>query len=709
MFSFLNAAILYALPVIAIPLLIHLFTRQKLKKIYFSSLEFLKEMRKEKIRRVKIKQILLIIIRTLIILMIIFAFTRPTLKAHRNLGSEGGSARSSIVIILDNSLSMARTIKGVPCFDLAKKRAFELVNILHPGDEVFIIYPLNSGEERIIGPKYSFESIKQTIHETKLSYHATDIIDALHLAQETLSGASNINREIYLISDLQANAFTLRAEQSDFTLSSGLRLFVLPLETASSQNFAVQEISLLNQIIEKGKTAELNVKVTNFSDSEISNKLVQLFLQGKRSARKTISLKAKASQIVNFKFTPDQTGFQQGSVLLEEDALGRDNRRFFSFFVPPEINILLVGKQLHDTQYFQWALSPTEKFSATFKPHAVRAEQLSQTMLAKYHVIILSNIPRLRPDLQEKLVEYVRQGGGLIVTLGSDVDLREYNAHFNNRLNLPPFTESVGRIGTKDAFVSLGKIDFSHPVFHNLFDQQEKHIDSPKFYFLFKVAKATHTASIISYNNNYPFLLETQVGRGRVFLFTSAVDPGWSDWALKGIFAPLVNRCVSYLAGASQLQADELLVGEEIQFSGPQEKQNWDMKIQTPDNRSVKLRPTIKRNNVEIRFQHTEFPGIYQLYNHTDLIAQWAINVDPEESDVQALATGEIAQMEGQGTIFIIKKSDDLAAVVSSSRHGKELWKWCLLVALGLIILEMLLFRESSNPEILESSPSFEA
>jgi len=206
MISFLNSIILYALPTIAIPILIHLFTKQKLKKIPFSSLEFLKEMRQEKIRWVKIKQILLIIIRTLIILMLVLAFARPALKEAPLLGEKGATARSSIAIILDNSLSMARTVKGMPVFDLAKKRAFELVDI--PGDEVYLLYPLSPGGIKIFGPKYNFESIKQTIQSASLSYYATDLVAAVQAAQKTLQGSSNINREIYLISDLQATGFT---------------------------------------------------------------------------------------------------------------------------------------------------------------------------------------------------------------------------------------------------------------------------------------------------------------------------------------------------------------------------------------------------------------------------------------------------------------------------------------------------------------------
>jgi hypothetical protein len=77
---FLNPAILFGLLAASIPVLIHLLNLRKLKKIEFSTLAFLKELQKNKIRKVKIKQWLLLALRVLVILFLVTAFARPTLK-----------------------------------------------------------------------------------------------------------------------------------------------------------------------------------------------------------------------------------------------------------------------------------------------------------------------------------------------------------------------------------------------------------------------------------------------------------------------------------------------------------------------------------------------------------------------------------------------------------------------------------------------------
>jgi len=116
MLTFLNSAILFGLAAIAIPILIHLFTRQKTKTIFFSSLKFLKELQKQKIRRLKIRQILLLILRTLLILILIFAFARPTLRSSGSSSLEAG-AQLTVVIIFDNTLSMGREFEGQKLLD----------------------------------------------------------------------------------------------------------------------------------------------------------------------------------------------------------------------------------------------------------------------------------------------------------------------------------------------------------------------------------------------------------------------------------------------------------------------------------------------------------------------------------------------------------------------------------------------------------------
>ncbi|MCI0514589.1 BatA domain-containing protein [candidate division KSB1 bacterium] len=704
MLTFLNQVILYALPAIAIPLLIHLFTKQKLKKIPFSSLEFLKEMRKETIRRLKLKQILLIILRTLIILLLILAFARPALKQNLALGKLSGSGRATIAIILDNSLSMSLTIQGTPAFDYAKNRAYDIVNLLKPGDEVYLIAPLSPGRVRVIGPKYNFESIRQTIQATPLSWYGTDLPGAIQTAQKLLLAANNFNREIYLISDLQASGFHPQKAPYLPLLQPGIRLFLAPIQAEQSRNISVARVELINQILEQGKPAEVVASIRNHGNAPVANTLIQLFIGGKRVNQTTLTLQPAQTQQVSFKFTPDQVGFQSGYLSLEADDLARDNRRYFAFYVPEQIRVLLVGNRLQDVNYFNWALNPRADSALSLKSTSVRGDQLTTVDFNAYHVVVLSNVPGLPAAVLTRLVTYVKNGGGLLMALGSEVNIRDYNTHVNSLFNLPHFTDPVGRLDSREAFLSFGKIDFSHPIFQTVFEAATKQIDSPQFYFSFKVAALNQAEAIISYNNQYPFLIESRVGRGRVLLFTSATDPNWSDWTVKGIFAPLINRSVNYLTGTSNLPDQELIVGNEIQYTSSQVTNILELELEKPDQRRIRVRPEVKGGNLVVQFSEVDMHGVYQLRHQATVLGQWAANVEPMESVLTPVADDTLQKVLGANNYREIKPHSNLTKTVNAARYGKELWQILVLLAFILLIIEMWLYRQKTNPASHEMS-----
>jgi hypothetical protein len=102
--SFLNLAFLWGLVAAAIPVIIHLFTRRRPKEIPFPSLEFLSEVNQSEIRRLRIKQWLLLLLRTLAIAALALAMARPALKG--TAGPRGGAA-TTVVVLVDRSGSMS--------------------------------------------------------------------------------------------------------------------------------------------------------------------------------------------------------------------------------------------------------------------------------------------------------------------------------------------------------------------------------------------------------------------------------------------------------------------------------------------------------------------------------------------------------------------------------------------------------------------------
>ncbi|MBN1350680.1 BatA domain-containing protein [candidate division KSB1 bacterium] len=695
--TFLNTFLLFGLAAAILPILIHLFTRQKLKKIKFSSLEFLKAMQREKIRRVKLRQIFLLILRTLIILFLVLTFARPALRGSMS-SMVTSNAKTSIAIILDNSLSMSRENQDSQLFDLARQEALKVIDAINPGDEVYILQAGNPGTATLIGPKYTPEAIKRLIQNMTLSYHSTHFLDALLVAQTVLLESKNINREIYLIGDLQQTGFRMLNETSPLLLEPNIRCYVIPLIEQAESNLGIETVRLANQIFEKGKTAQIDALIRNYGKTKALNKLVQLFIDGRRSAQTLINLQAGEVQKISFSFVPENTGHQSGYLLLEEDELSRDNQRFFSFYVPPEINVLLVGGRETDLNNLKTALNPAHEKISTIATFTCLSDEILAQRLSRFHTLILSNVPKLDGAALQNVYDFVQSGGGLILFLGSDVDARLYNDSFFKRFELPTLTEPVGTIGNKGSFISFGKVDFSHPIFRNIFEREQKQIDSPQFYFSFKTRQNKTIEPIIGYDNDYPCLYEARSGKGKMLVFTTSLDYAWSNLALKGIFVPLMHRSVAYLAGSAEVASEELLVGEEISHSSVDVEGQWQLEMKLPDESISRIRPIIQKEKILVQFSGTELPGVYELLNRSEKIGQWAVNVDPNESNTESLGSDELHELLGKENVMIIGNTANLAKTLEELRFGQELWKVTLALVLIFLIVEMLLYREKISP-----------
>ncbi|MGD9857587.1 MAG: BatA domain-containing protein, partial [Planctomycetaceae bacterium] len=79
--SLLHPAILYGLGLAAIPVILHLLLRQKPRKLLFPALRLIQNRRKQNVRRMRIRHLLLLLLRVAVIAAIVIAIARPSVPA----------------------------------------------------------------------------------------------------------------------------------------------------------------------------------------------------------------------------------------------------------------------------------------------------------------------------------------------------------------------------------------------------------------------------------------------------------------------------------------------------------------------------------------------------------------------------------------------------------------------------------------------------
>lgn len=198
--TFLNPAVLFGLLAASIPIIIHLLNLRKLKKIDFSTLQFLKELQKNKIRKIKIKQWLLLALRVLIILAIVTAFARPTIVGV-SIGGTTSAAKTTAVFILDDTFSMSVVDQNGSYFNQAKEAIKNILTQFEEGDEFGLVLVSHQPDE--IEMTSNLNKFVQEVDATNISYASGKLNNSIIKAAELIGEAKNFNKEIYVLTDFQ--------------------------------------------------------------------------------------------------------------------------------------------------------------------------------------------------------------------------------------------------------------------------------------------------------------------------------------------------------------------------------------------------------------------------------------------------------------------------------------------------------------------------
>jgi len=683
--SFLNPLILFGLAAATLPILIHLLARTKSKTIRFSTLEFLKKLEHDQIRRIRLRQLLLLILRTLIVIFIVLAFARPTLKG--NAAAMRSNAGSSMAIILDNSLSMQRPHNGQSLYTKAQKHAGALAELMRPGDESFLI---SAADTSLIISKRAFHEpsvLLREINELPMSYRRTNFNAALNMAFTLLASSQNLNKEIYLLSDMQRNGFA----QDSLAVAQNQRLFLWPLEAGETANLSILKARLSSTILQRGAVAEAVVTVRNTGDAAFDNALIQFWVNERRAAQTTLQLNPGETVTKVFRFVLENSGFSFARFQLEDDDLLEDNTALVTFYVPEKIAVGLIGE---DSDLFHLTLAATtEQNEANFQMQRIPLAGFNAASLNDFNLLVFSNVSQYSRNLGEKLKIFVENGGGLFFVLGDKVDIRSFNANIASALHLPQVVDVVGFPDGRGALL-LEKYDISHPLFTGVFQSSSAEFTKPKFRFAVKVLMTDNIHSIMQYSNGDPFLFERPLGQGRIIVMTSGFGERLTDLSRRTIFAPLMSRILAYGGSGNVTGNTALHIGDEIRFHLQAEEVNRTLEMKRPDGDYDRLKPVMTPTGPWIYYALTNLPGIYELIVDGIIRSKWTVKIDAKEFEATPMP---IKELQNSAAATVLHDNMDLDKSIAAARHGKELWRYFAIAAFLLLIAEMLIYREKGE------------
>ncbi len=691
MFNFLNPTILFASLAALIPLIIHLFSRRRVKVVEFSSLKHLRSMQKRQVRRLKIRQLLLLLLRMLIILAVVLAFARPTTEG----GYVGSHASVSAVIVIDNSSSMDRYVADGNLFELARERTAQLLQTFGESDEIALI-PLTAATDGAVESSVGFGSAataQETLSRLKTGAAVANLDQALNHAWELLDRTVNVNKELYIISDRQRRLLPEQAKSRD----SLANVYFVDLPIEASENLGLTDIGFGGELLLPGHEFELSATVMNYSGTDRSDVIASLYLDGNRVAQTDVSVSAGQKTIVRFNRSVASGGFHSGYVELSDDRYLPDNRYYFSFHIPESFSVLVIGEDAA-ARFISMALSPDPELNQYWNVKEATPDDMAQVNIWEYDVIVLAGAPALAPAYVERLKLYVQQGRSVFVTYGSQTTVDHFNENFAELTGVT-YTDGIDSNPSRAGYYTLEAADLRHPIF-SVFNFEDQKPPAIKFYTLPKLTLTGQAQAIAGFSGGRPALVENPYGRGKALTFTGPLLPQYTELVSSALFVPLVSRTVEYLAADLSSYEVELYCSDNITRSLASGRDaSGVLELSTPDGTVYDLAAQEDQGTMVLQPRPTDQPGIYRVTSSGREIDRFAVNINPAEGELAAVDIDEMAQAFGMPWSAMLESNLAIDAAVAQLRFGRELWQLFLWLAVILLALEMLLSRGQQTEE----------
>ncbi|WP_428329553.1 BatA domain-containing protein [Mucilaginibacter sp.] len=669
---FLYPAFLFALLTLAIPILVHLFNFRRYQKVFFSNVQFLREVQEQQSSRKNLKERLILASRLLALAFLVFAFAKPYIPGQ-NAANSG--KQQSVSIFVDNSYSMQTLNREGTLLDEAKRRAKEIAAAYTINGRFQLLTQDFEGKHQRLLSRDEFNDAVDAVQISAQSRTLQQIISRQQSLLNMQKGSSN---SAYIISDFQKNMDSPQPVKAD----TGISINLIQLKANTLPNVAVDSVSLLSAIHRPGESEKLVIRIHNYADQKADKIPLKLLINWQQKALGSYTVNARAVQYDTLTFSGLQAGWQRAEITLQDNPVTFDNQFYFTFNVKQQMPVLLLDGGIPNP-YLKAVFAADPFFAAKRVPDG----NVDYAALSSYPIIILSDINAISTGLSQQLKTYVNKGGMLVVFPAADADLNTYQALLKP-LNAP-WPE---KLLTGD--IKVTGINLQSSVFKNIFENFPQNPDLPlvKKYYQFSTSANNHTENLMTLPGNKPFWAGYTSGKGKVYVAAVALNEDFSNLPRHALFVPIMFR-IALLSGHDAPLFYTLGKDETIETSSIQTNEKQLLKLVKgsqsiiPDTRQQEGSTLLY---ISDQLQQT---GIYELKKQDSTVAAIAFNDNRSESDLTYLTSAQLTKTIPQAKAVLEGGKASLQAAITETNFGVQLWKLCIILALIFLGAEILLVR----------------
>ncbi|MEJ7616407.1 MAG: VWA domain-containing protein [Pyrinomonadaceae bacterium] len=686
--SFLTPLFLLGAAALAAPFLVHLVRRTRARRVEFPALMFVRQVPQRSVRRQKLHNLLLLLLRSLGLLLIVLAFTRPFFSGS-NAADASGQRRAS-VILLDTSLSMRYGDR----FEAAKKQALAIIDSARADEQLALI---GFGQSYEIVNRFGADrgAIKSALAALKTSDGATDYVQAVKGAEALLKaqGEGGFQR-IFLISDLQATNW--QDKNSSFRLPEDLRPRGFGRGAECGIESCSHQCQCARRRLRRKVPGGAHRTINNFSETARDRVEVTFQINDQTVDRREINLGARDQAVLEFTGFNLAAGANRCAISVSADDFTPDDSFYFTVRREEPVGALVMETAVRGTSeslFLSQALTTGE--GLPFAISVKSAGSVDPERVGNYGLIILNDVGTLNGRLIAALRGYLMSGGKLMVGVGPHTEAEDFNNAFADIA--PAKLVGAAKRSRQDA-IALGDVQLNHPIFQIFRDGGQ--LAPLKVFGYHRTEPRPNSEVIARYADGSPAIIEGTVNSaGKFLLYTSTFDASWSDLPLTRLYLPLVQQMARHLSERQEkswhllgetFTAQPSIVGGKSELPA----------VDAPGGERLTERALTAKGDLLVSARE---PGFYRL-RYTPAPHYAAANIDRLESDFSKLDLDEFTnsfRASGVGGRELAPGAEKPQLSDAEVEAKQKVWWPLLAAALMLFIAEAILARKTKMARMI--------
>jgi hypothetical protein len=671
--QFLYPSFLWALLALAIPIIIHLFYFRRFKKIYFTNVKFLKEIKEETSSRNKLKNLLILAMRCLAVGALVFAFAQPFIPKIASVKK----GEKEVSIYIDNSFSMKAEKENIPLIDLAKDRARKIVNAYSLEDRFQILTNDFEGRHQRLVSK---DEALSYIDELKTSPSVQPVTKIIARQKQIMRGDNRIS---FILSDFQKSMMDL----GPWT-DSLLELNLIPIQHSIQKNVSIDSVWFVAPTPILNQNNLLVVKFTNHSDDPVEDVKANLSKDGQEKPIGLLNIDARSSVIDTVPIAILKPGVHEAEIKINDFPVQFDDKFYFSFVVKETVKVLSINQG-----------APDKYLGAMFKGinyFTLDNQNLGQIQFQKfkeYDLILLNDLRSITSGLSNEINTYLQQGGKVLVLPPSDADISSYNNFFSaaNANTIEKWDKTQRNVAT------INTQDF---VFSEVYEKTGPNLRLPITKANFSFTKMQNSANqpLLTYRDGSIFISKYIKGDGQLFVCSAPLNTEFNDLVANAeVFVPMIYKIALTKNKASKLSyfigSDQLIEVDNLKQSGEIVYKMKGKSEFIPSQVSLGKKMILDVKNL------IPDAGYYDLTLENKIVDKLAFNFNRKESNLDLYDKDELINKMKNDKVNVLEygAQEGMKEFVGEKDQGIVLWKWFLIAALLFLLLETLFIRFLKN------------